>query len=66
MVNETAGSGTGFGSTVREFAFDGIEVKYRSWEGKALALASSKGFLLLLLTRETTGMALTVEQFEYI
>ena len=64
MVDRTAESGTGFGATVRAFAFDGDEVKYRSWEGKTLALASSKGFLLAL-TRESTGTALTVEQFEY-
>ena len=59
-----AESGGGFGSTVRAFAFDGDEVKYRSWEGKTLALASSKEFLLTL-TRESTGTALTVEEFTY-
>ena len=64
MADETAESGGGFGTTVRAFAFDGDEVKYRSWEGKTLALASSKGFLLAL-TRESTGTALTVEEFEY-
>ena len=64
MADETAESGGGFGSTVRAFVFDGDEVKYRLWEGKTLALASSKGFLLAL-TRESTGTALTVEQFEY-
>ena len=63
-MDETAESGGGFGSTVRAFAFDGNEVKYRSWEGKTLALASSKGFLLAL-TRESTGTALTVGKFEY-
>ena len=64
MADETAESGGGFGATVRAFAFDGDEVKYRSWEGKTLALASSKGFLLAL-TRESTGTVLTVEEFEY-
>ena len=65
MMDEQSESGTGFGTTVCAFVFDGDEeVKYRSWEGKTLALASSKGFLLAL-TRESTGTALTVEQFEY-
>ncbi len=50
--------------TVRACAFDGDEVKYRLWEGKALALAGSKGFLLAL-TKESTGTALTVEEYEY-
>ena len=65
MVDKTAESRTGFGTTVRAFAFNGDEVKYGSWEGgKTLALARSKGFILAL-TRESTGTALTVEQFEY-
>ena len=64
MADEAAEFGGGFGTTVRAFAFDGDEVKYRSWEGKTLALTSSKGFLLAL-TRESTGTALTVEEFEY-
>jgi hypothetical protein len=65
MVDETVESGTGFSTTVRAFAFDGDEVKYRSWEGnKTLALASSKGFLLAL-TRVSTERALMVEQFKY-
>ena len=64
MVDKTSESGTGFGTTVRAFAFDSNEVKYRSWKGKTLALASSKTFLLAL-TRESTGTALTVEQFKY-
>ena len=55
----------GFGTTVRTFVFDGDEVKYRSWEGKTpLALANLKEFLLAL-PRESTGTALTVEEFEY-
>ena len=62
MVNEQYESG--YGITVRAFAFDGDEVKYRSWEGKTLALAGSKGFLLAL-TKESTGTALTVEEYEY-
>ncbi|KAI2503512.1 hypothetical protein MHU86_10894 [Fragilaria crotonensis] len=62
MVEEQTESG--FGTTVRAFAFDGDETKYRSWEGKTLALAGSKGFLLAL-TKESTGTALTVEEFEY-
>jgi hypothetical protein len=64
MADETAESGAGFGTTVRAFAFDGDKVKYRSWEGKTLALTRSKGFLLAL-TRESTSTALTVEEFEY-
>ena len=64
MADETAESGGGFGFTVRAFAFDGDEVKYRSWEGKTLALTSSIRFLLIL-TRECTGTTLTVEEFEY-
>ena len=64
MVDKTSESGTGFETTVRAFVFDSNEVKYRSWEGKTLSLASSKRFLLAL-TRESTGMALTVDQFEY-
>jgi hypothetical protein len=62
MVNEQYQSG--YGITVRAFAFDGDEVKYRSWEGKTLALAGSKGFLLAL-TKDSTGTALTVEEYEY-
>jgi hypothetical protein len=62
MVDEQSESG--YGTTVRAFAFDGDEAKYRSWEGKTLALASSKGFLLAL-TKESTGAALTVEEYEY-
>ena len=64
MADKTAESRGEFGTTVRAFAFDGDEVKYRSWEGKTLALASLIGFLLTL-TRESTGTALTVEEFEY-
>ena len=30
MMHETAESGTGFGTTVLAFAFNGDEVKYRS------------------------------------
>ena len=56
--------GTGYGTTVRAFAFDGDESKFRSWEGKTLALAGSKGFLLAL-TRGYTGHQLTVEEFEF-
>jgi sulfite reductase alpha subunit-like flavoprotein len=55
---------SGFGTTVRAFAFDGEEAKYRSWEGKTIALAGSKGFLLAL-TKESTGRVLTVEEYEY-
>jgi hypothetical protein len=62
-MNKTAESRTGFGTTVCAFAFDGDEVKYRTWEGTTLALASSKGFLRAL-TRESTGTAITVEQFK--
>ena len=64
MVDETADSGTGLRTTVRAFAFDGNEVRNRSEVGKTLALASLKGFLLTLVTKESTGTALTVEQFE--
>ena len=53
-----------FGTTVRAFAFDGEEAKYRSWEGKTIALAGSKGFLLAL-TKASTGKVLTVEEYEY-
>ena len=62
MVDEQSESG--YGTTVRAFAFDGDEAKYRSWEGKTLALAGSKGFLLAL-TKPGTGRALTVEEYEY-
>ena len=62
MVNEQYESG--YGLTVRAFAFDGDEVKYRSWEGRTLALAGSKGFLLAL-TKENTGKSLTVEEHNY-
>jgi Zinc knuckle len=62
MVNEQSESG--YGTSVRAFAFDGDEAKYRSWEGKTLALAGSKGFLLAL-TKAGTGRALTVEEYEY-
>jgi hypothetical protein len=58
MVDETSDSGTGFGTTVRAFAFNGDEVRYRSEVGKTLALASLKGFLLALVTKESTGTAL--------
>ena len=63
MVDEQSESGYGT-TTVRAFAFDGDEVKYRSWEGKTLALSASKGFLLVL-TKAGTGRALTVEEYEY-
>ena len=46
MVDEQSESG--YGTTVHAFAFDGDEAKYRSWEGKTIALAGSKGFLLAL------------------
>ena len=52
-----------FGATIRAFAFDGDETKFRSWEGKTLALASSKSFLLALTKAETTK-GLTAEEFE--
>ncbi len=53
-----------FGSTIRAFAFDGgDETKFRSWEGKTLALASSKPFLLALTKAELTK-GLTAEDFE--
>ena len=52
-----------FGSTIRAFAFDGDETKFRSWEGKTLALASSKSFLLALTKAELTK-GLTAEEFE--
>ena len=50
MVDDT--QDTSFGSTVRAFAFDGDETKFRAWEGKTLALAGSKGFLLALTRAE--------------
>ncbi len=64
MVDEQSESG--YSTTVCAFApFDGDEAKYRSWEqGKTLALAGSKGFLLAL-TKSGTGRALTVEEYEY-
>jgi hypothetical protein len=62
MVDET--QDTSFGSTVRAFAFDGDETKFRAWEGKTLALAGSKGFLLAL-TRAEVVRGLTVEEYEY-
>jgi hypothetical protein len=52
------------GATVRAFAFDGDETKFRTWEGKSIALASAKGFLLAL-TQEPKMKMLTVEEFEY-
>jgi hypothetical protein len=55
---------SGYGTTVRAFAFDGDEAKYRSWEGKTLAFAGSKGFWLAL-TKTGTGRALTVEEYDY-
>ena len=57
-------SDSNFGTTVRAFAFNGDDTKFRSWEGKTLALASSKGFMLAL-TRGETVPGLTVEQYEY-
>ena len=57
-------SDSNFGTTVRVFAFNGDDTKFRSWEGKTLALASSKGFMLAL-TRGETVPGLTVEQYEY-
>jgi hypothetical protein len=62
MVNKQYESG--YGTSVCAFAFDGDEVQYRSWEGKTLAFAGSKGFLLAL-TMESTGTALTVEEYKY-
>jgi hypothetical protein len=38
--------------------------EFRAWEGKTLALAASKGFLLALTTAERKP-GLTVEEFEY-
>ena len=52
-----------FGATIRAFAFDGDETKFRAWEGKTLALASSKSFLLALTKAEATK-GLTAEEFE--
>ena len=62
MVAEDSESN--FGTTVRAFAFNGDETKFRAWEGKTLALAASKGFPLAL-TKEERQPGLTVEQFEY-
>jgi hypothetical protein len=53
-----------FGTTVRAFAFNGDDTKFRPWEGKTLALASSKGFMLAL-TRAEAMPGQTVEQYEY-
>ena len=53
-----------YGATVRAFAFDGEESKFRAWEGKTIALASAKGYLLALTT-EPRCKVLTVEEFEY-
>jgi hypothetical protein len=53
-----------FGTTVRAFAFNGDETKFRAWEGKTLALSACKGFLLALTTAEREP-GLTVEEFEY-
>ena len=57
-------SDSNFGTTVRAFAFNGDETKFRAWEGKTLALAASKGFLLALTTAEKKP-GLTVEEFDY-
>ena len=46
-------SDSNFGTTVRAFTFNGDDTKFRSWEGKTLALASSKGFMLALTRGET-------------
>ena len=62
MVTEDSESH--FGTTVCAFAFNGDETKFHAWEGKTLALAASKGFLLALtMTEKKPG--LTVEEFEY-
>ena len=53
-----------FGATVRAFAFDGEETKFRAWDGKTIALAASKGFLLAL-TKECAHKVLTVKEYEY-
>jgi hypothetical protein len=62
MVEEQTESG--FGTTVWAFTING---EGQSWEGKTIALAGSKGFLLVLaLTKESTGRVLTVEEeYEY-
>jgi hypothetical protein len=60
----TDDSESNFGTTVRAFAFNGDETKFRSWEGKTLALAGSKGFLLAL-TKAEARPGLTVEEYEY-
>ena len=52
-----------FGTTVRSFAFDGEESKFRAWEGKTLAIASSKSFLLALTKKEPIK-GLTAEEYE--
>jgi hypothetical protein len=57
-------SESNFGTTVCAFAFNGDEIKFCAWEGKTLALAASKGFLLALTTAEREP-GLTVEEFEY-
>ena len=57
-------SESNFGTTVRAFAFNGDETKFRAWEGKTRALAASKGFLLALTMAEREP-GLTVEEFEY-
>ncbi|KAI2504715.1 hypothetical protein MHU86_9732 [Fragilaria crotonensis] len=56
-------SDSNFGTTVRAFAFNGDDTKFRSWEGKTLA-RQFEG-LLLALTRAEVTPGLTVEQYEY-
>jgi hypothetical protein len=62
MVAEDSESN--FGTTVCAFAFNGDETSFRSWEGKTLALAASKGFLLAL-TKAEARLGLTIEEYEY-
>ena len=62
MVAEDSESN--FGTTVCAFAFNGDETNFRSWEGKTLALAASKGFLLAL-TKAEARLGLTIEEYEY-
>jgi hypothetical protein len=57
-------SETNFGTTVCAFAFNAIETKFRSWEGKTIAFAGSNGFLLVL-TKTKARPGLTVEEYEY-
>ena len=64
MVVKNLDTLSAYGTTVRACNFEGNATKFRAWEGKTLAFASSKGFSLAI-TKAETSKGLTVKEYEY-